>query len=230
MNLESSNWKFDSSVVPIFDEHVKQSVPMYEEMHNLIADMSAWFLNDDTNVYDIGTSTGKVIKSLLDRYPNKEVRYLGIDSSLDMCKKAKETLSEYKNVQIVNEDVSHGYEFQNASLITAILTIQFIQERYRQGLINRIYEGLNKGSGFIMVEKVIGSNARFNEIWTDLYHEMKLKNGLTEQHVFAKAKAIRGVLKPYTVDENIELLQNAGFKDIDVFFKWNNFVGFVAIK
>lgn len=226
MNLNESNWKFDGTVVPVFDEHVKQSVPMYDEIHSLITDIAGWFLQDKTNVYDVGTSTGKVIKSLINRY-NKDVNYVGIDSSKEMCEKLK---SEHLNVEIINSDVTDGFEFINASMITSVLTMQFIREDKRQGLINNIYKGLNKGSALIMVEKVIGSNARFNEIWIDLYHELKLKNGLSEEHVFKKARAIRGVMKPYTVDENIEMLEIAGFKDIDIFFKWNNFVGFIAIK
>lgn len=230
MNLESSNWKFDSSVVPIFDSHVKQSVPLYDEIHQLVTDISGWFLEEDTNMYDIGTSTGKVISSLIHKY-EKKINYIGIDSSEDMYKQTNEHFKMKDNVEIVNKDItSSDFRFENASLITSILTIQFIPERRRQQLINNIYKGLNKGSAYIMVEKVIGSNARFNEIWTELYHELKLKNGLSEQHVFAKSKAIRGVMKPYTVSENLEMLTIAGFKDIDTFFKWNNFVGFVAIK
>jgi tRNA (cmo5U34)-methyltransferase len=230
MNLESCNWKFDESVVPVFDEHVRQSVPLYDEIHNLVTDISGWFLNDSTNVYDIGTSTGKVLSSLIESYPYKDVNYIGLDNSVDMFNKSSDTFKQYSNVKILNEDVTKEYKFENASLITSILTIQFIQEKERQQLINNIYQGLNKGAAFIMVEKVVGSNARFNEIWTELYHELKLKNGLTEQHVFSKARAIRGVMKPYTVSENIEMLEFAGFKDTDIFFKWNNFVGFIAIK
>ena len=226
MKLENSNWKFDETVVPVFDEHVKQSVPMYEEIHSLITDISGWYLQDNTNVYDIGTSTGKVLKNLLNKY-NKDVNYIGIDNSIDMINKLKD---EKLNIELVNTDVTKDYEFKNSSLITSVLTIQFIPEQYRQDLINKIHNGLNKGSAFIMVEKVIGSNARFNEIYIELYHELKLKNGLNPEHVFDKAKAIRGVMKPYTVQENMDLLQNAGFKDVDIFFKWNNFVGFIAIK
>lgn len=226
MNLEQSNWKFDDTVVPVFDEHVRQSVPMYDEIHSLIGDIAGWFLIDDTNVYDVGTSTGKVIKTIHNKY-NKRVNFIGIDSSEEMCKKV---IDENINAEILNVDVTDNFKFANASLITSVLTIQFIQEGKRQELINNIYKGLNKGAAFIMVEKVVGSNARFNEIWTDLYHELKLKNGLSEKHVFDKARAIRGVMKPYTVNENIEMLELAGFKDIDIFFKWNNFVGFVAIK
>lgn len=226
MNLESSNWKFDETVVPVFDEHVKQSVPMYDEIHSLIGDIAGWFIQEDTNVYDIGTSTGKVLRTLLDTY-SVNAKYIGIDNSKEMCKKLQK---ESSNIEILNCDVTDGFEFNNASLITSVLTIQFIKEEKRQELINSIYKGLNKGSAFIMVEKVIGSNARFNEIWIDLYHEMKLKNGLSEEHVFKKARAIRGVMKPYTVNENIEMLEVAGFKDVDTFFKWNNFVGFIAMK
>lgn len=226
MNLEQSNWKFDDTVVPVFDEHVRQSVPMYDEIHSLIGDIAGWFLNDDTNVYDVGTSTGKVIKTIHSKY-NKRVNFIGIDSSEEMCKKVTD---ENINAEILNVDVTDNFKFENASLITSVLTIQFIQESKRQELINKIYKGLNKGAAFIMVEKVVGSNARFNEIWTDLYHELKIKNGLSEKHVFDKARAIRGVMKPYTVNENIEMLEIAGFKDIYIFFKWNNFVGFVAIK
>lgn len=230
MKLEQSNWKFDSSVVPVFDEHVRQSVPMYDEIHILITDIAGWFLEENTNVYDVGTSTGNVLSSLLEQYPQKQLEYIGIDNSEDMILKTQEKFNKHTNVKIINQDVTNNYVFNNASFITSVLTLQFIPERNRQSLINEIYKGLNKGGGFILVEKVIGSNSRFNEIWIDLYHQLKLKNGLSEQHVFAKAKAIRGVMKPYTVDENIHMLKEAGFRDIDIFFKWNNFVGFVALK
>lgn len=227
----TSDWKFDSEIVPVFDEHVRQSVPMYDEIHRLISDISAWFLEDDTNMYDIGTSTGEVIKNLLDRYPKKNIQLIGVDNSPEMVEKAQERFSERKNVNINHLDlIRDDCSFENACLITSVLTMQFIPQRYRQSIINNVYEGLNKGGCLILVEKVVGSNARFNEMWVEMYHEMKLRNGLSEQHVFEKASAIRGVMRPYTLKENIEMLDKAGFKDVDTFFKWNNFVGFVAIK
>jgi len=38
------------------------------------------------------------------------------------------------------------------------------------------------------------------------------------------------VLVPYTMKENIQMLKNAGFKDVEVVFRWNNFATFIAIK
>lgn len=226
MNLQNSNWKFDETVVPVFDEHVKQSVPMYDEIHRLITDIAGWYVKDGVNVYDVGTSTGKVLKNLINAY-NVDANYIGLDNSENMIDKLA---SENLDIELINQDVTDGFEFKNAGLITSVLTLQFINEDKRQKLINDIYKGLNKGSAFILVEKVIGENARFNEIYIELYHELKLKNGLSPQHVFDKSKAIRGVMKPYTLEENKELLVNAGFNDIDIFFKWNNFVGIIAVK
>lgn len=227
----ASDWKFDSNIVPVFDEHVRQSVPMYDEIHRLITDISAWFLEDETNMYDIGTSTGEVIKNILHKYPLKNTKLIGLDNSLEMVEKAKESFKSETKVEISLVDlVKDDFKFENASLITNVLTMQFIPHRYRQDIINRLYEGLNEGGCLILVEKVVGSNARFNEMWIEMYHEMKLRNGLSEKSVFDKASAIRGVMRPYTLKENLQMLDNAGFKDVDTFFKWNNFAGFVAIK
>lgn len=227
---EKANWKFNKEITEIFDEHVRKSVPMYDNFHNTIGDLSEWFIEDNTNVYDIGTSTGEGLNNLLLHHKNKKVTYIGIDSSKDMIHKARENLKQH-NVTLINGDISDSdIEIHNASFITSILTLQFIPQRKRKIVIDKAFKGLNKGGALVVVEKVIGNNARFDEMFIELYHDFKLTNGLTEEEVFAKSRAIRGVMSPNTVQENISMLEGAGFKDVDIFFKWCNFVGFIAIK
>ena len=227
---EKANWKFNKEITEIFDEHVRKSVPMYDNFHNTIGDLSEWFIEDNTNVYDIGTSTGEGLNNLVSHHKNKKVNYIGIDSSKDMINKAKENLKEH-SITLINRDISDSdTEIHNASFITSILTLQFIPQRKRKIVVDKAYKGLNKGGALVIVEKVIGNNARFDEMFIELYHDFKLTNGLTEEEVFAKSRAIRGVMSPNTVQENISMLEEAGFKDVDIFFKWCNFVGFIAIK
>ena len=172
----------------------------------------------------------KYLNNLISHHLNKKINYIGIDSSADMIHKAQENLKDY-DVTLINGDITNGdININNASFITLILTLQFIPQRKRKSLIEKIYKGLNKGGSLVIVEKVIGNNARFDEMFIELYHDFKLSNGLTEEEVFAKSRAIRGVMSPNTVQENIDMLQDVGFKDVDMFFKWCNFAGFVAIK
>lgn len=229
---EEANWKFDDNIVPIFDEHVRKSVPMYDNFHNVIADLSDWFVEENTNIYDIGTSTGECIHNLINKHKNKNINYIGLDLSPEMILKAKQRFKDYSNVNIINGDITkeNDVSINNASFITSVLTMQFIPQRKRYGAIKKIYNGLNKGGAFIMVEKIIGNNARFDEMFIELYHDMKIKNGFDEREVMGKARAIRGVMSPNTVNENTNMLKETGFKDVDVFFKWCNFIGFIAIK
>lgn len=231
MDLTQSHWKFDHKVTEVFDDHVRQSVPLYEEIHRLVADISCWFVSGNTNVYDIGTSTGEALANISALHNGKSVSYIGYDQSESMIKKAKERFKNRDDVQIILSDATDdALTLRNASYVTSILTMQFIDPSKRQSVINRIYDGLNIGAGFVLVEKIIGSTPRFDQIYVELYHEMKLKNGLTIDHVLNKARSLRGVQRPNTIAENQEMLKQAGFTNIDIFFKWNNFTAFLAMK
>jgi tRNA (cmo5U34)-methyltransferase len=229
MTNVTGKWEFDKDVTKIFDGYVRKHVPMYDEMHRLISDLSVWLVEDYTTVYDIGTSTGEVIHNLLESNDGKQTQYVGLDISDDMVLKARNRFKDNPLVEIYQSSADE-YIYKNASLITAILTLQFIPIRDRQGIVNSIYNGLNEGGGFIMVEKVNGNNILFNNMWNELYHDLKLRNGLTEKEVIEKSQQIRGVLKPLSLSENISMLENAGFKNVDIFFKWGNFVGLIAFK
>ena len=173
---EKANWRFDKEVTEIFDSHVRKSVPLYDNFHNTIGDLSEWFIEENTNVYDIGTSTGEGLSNLILHHKNKHINFIGIDNSKDMIEKSKNNLRDF-NVTLINGDItSQDIEIHNASFITSILTLQFIPQRKRKEVIEKLYIGLNKGGALVIVEKVIGNNARFDEMFIELYHDFKLSN------------------------------------------------------
>ena len=45
-----------------------------------------------------------------------------------------------------------------------------------------------------------------------------------------KREALENVLSPYKLLENREMLIRSGFRYVDVFFKWYNFCGMIAVK
>ncbi|MNN86786.1 tRNA (cmo5U34)-methyltransferase [compost metagenome] len=82
----------------------------------------------------------------------------------------------------------------------------------------------------MIVEKVVSEDSQINDTFVQLYHDLKQRNGLTAKEVIDKQKSIRGVMKPISIKENLQMLKLAGFDKIDTFFQWNNFAGFIAIK
>lgn len=223
-------WKFDEQVAQCFDNHVRKSVPLYDEVQRMVVEMSEWFVRDGSTIYDIGSSTGETISFLMKKHSEKKnVGFIGIESSISMIKKAKNKCNA-KNVQFLHQDVNDLTKFSNADFIVSLYTLQFIPMKNRSKVLRRIYEDLSEGGAFIMVEKIRAENPFLEDMWLELYWDFKLDQGLTESMILQKAQSLRGILVPLTLTQNINLLKQVGFSNIDIFVKWYNFAGIIAFK
>ena len=222
---KSYGWKFDDEVAKQFDNHVRQSVYMYDEFHNSIVNMSRFFIEDNTNILDIGTSTGELLKKLYNDKNN--CNYIGIDIESPMIEQAKLKLP--KQVRLEVGDIL-DYKIENCSIITMVLVLQFIRPKDKQLVIDNIYKSLNKGGAFFFVDKVKSPILDIHDMYNDLYYDFKLNNNLSHRDVLEKNISLRGVQKTITTEENLEIFKRAGFKNIDIFMKYNNFIGILAIK
>jgi len=229
INAERGRWKFDSVVASEFDDHVKKSVPFYDQIQDMVCELSDWFIGDNALVYDLGAATGTTIAKLQQHNKHENVRYVLIDYSKDMLGKAKENLKGLDNNHFLPCDISDA-RIHDASLVVCLYTLHFVKPEKRAAILEEVYRGLKDGGALLLVEKIYGSSAFIDSIYTELYHDLKRKQGLTPLEIENKAISLRGVLKPYTVKRNVEMLEAAGFKEIETFFRCWNFVGIIAIK
>ena len=84
------DFTFNKEVVSVFDDMVSRSVPYYDEMQRMTAELAQDFAQDETNVYDIGCSTGTTLQLLDGAIENRNVTLIGIDNSEDMLAKAEQ--------------------------------------------------------------------------------------------------------------------------------------------
>jgi tRNA (cmo5U34)-methyltransferase len=223
-------WRFDKNVSEAFDSHVHKSVPLYDEIQRMVIELSEYFLRDQSVVYDLGSSTGTTLELLSSAHAGKEdVQFIGFDLSKFMIKEARNKVNR-PNVRFHHKNIMDVEFSPPANFMTSLFTMQFLTLAERRTLLGRINEGLIEGGGLLIVEKVSAEYSCFEEIWTELYWDFKRRNGLTPEQILEKANSIRGVLKPLTADENIDLLGQTGFSRVEVFFKWYNWAGFLAVK
>lgn len=223
-------WSFGGDVAVSFDNHVSKSVPLYNEGHELICNLSDYFVKDDSLVYEIGCSTGSLIAMLSAHSSAKlNARFVGIDLESGMIDRAIEKYQDSERLHFVLDDVL-SLDLNKSDLIVCYYTIQFIRPSLRQGLIDKIYKALNWGGALILFEKVRGADARFQDILTTLYQEYKLSKGYTADDIVGKTRSLKGVLEPFSTQGNIDMLKRAGFVDINTVQKYLCFEGFLAIK
>jgi tRNA (cmo5U34)-methyltransferase len=89
-----SDFAFGEKVAAGFDDMLDRSVPFYQEIQRMVAEMAADFALDGTNIYDLGCSTGNTFLCLHFTVP-KGVRFIGLDYSEEMLKRCRQKLSEH---------------------------------------------------------------------------------------------------------------------------------------
>ena len=230
LKAQNASWDFGGETPQFFPEHVRRSVPLYDEGHKVIADLSDFFVNENSVCYDLGCSTGELSMLLAERHKEKaSTRWVAVDAEEDMISVAKKSDSHQNPIEWLCEDINL-MSFEKTDFIVAYYSIQFISPRLRQDLFNKIYESLNWGGAFVMFEKVRGPDARFQDILTSLYTEFKLSNNYTPEEIISKNRSLKGILEPFSTEGNRDLLSRAGFKDVMSVMKYLCFEGFLAIK
>ena len=225
-------FEFNEPVARVFDDMLERSVPFYKECQQMVIDLTLHFAQKDSAVYDLGCSTGTLLRNLVRAVPEKlKVRFVGLDNSEAMLKKARDKLkSHLTRCDLVEADLEGDFELADASVVIMNYTLQFLPPRRRATMLKKIYKGLRPGGGLILIEKVRGESDGLNDLFIDEYHAYKQSQGYSKLEIAKKREALEKVLIPLKPGKNRDLLIEAGFRQVDIFFKWFNFAGFVAIK
>lgn len=234
-NLQSvkpSDFKFGRQVANVFDDMVNRSVPFYEEIQRMIAELAAEHSNEGSKIYDLGCSTGTTIV-YMDQVVPPDVAFVGVDDSeamLEKCRQKLQAIGTKRKFELLTGDLNSEVVIANASVVVLCLTLQFVRPIHRERLLKQIFDGLNPGGVLILVEKVLAEESIFNREFIKYYYDMKRRNNYSELEISQKREALENVLVPYKLSENTVLLRNAGFQYCETFFKWYNFAGLIARK
>jgi len=230
ITADNGGWTFGNNVSETFVDHIRQSVPLYESGHDLICQLAPFFVKNDSIVYEIGTSTGELLRKLAESQASKkQARFIGMDVETEMVKAARQHCAGVPSIEILEEDIRLA-DLEKADMIVSYYTMQFVPPRHRQEIFDKIYERLNWGGAFVMFEKVRGPDARFQDILTQLYNDFKLRNGFSTEEIVEKTRSLKGVLEPFSTQGNLDLMSRAGFVDVMGIQRYLCFEGFLAIK
>lgn len=227
-----SDFKFGSKVAGVFDDMVNRSVPFYEEIQRMIAELAADHCHDQGKIYDLGCSTGTTMLHMDQTVP-PEVPFVGIDDSKEMLQKCQQKLQAIeckRSYDLVLGDLNKELMIDNACVAVLCLTLQFVRPMNRERLLKQIFNGLQPGGALILVEKILAEDSAFNREFIKYYYDMKRRHHYSEMEISQKREALENILIPYKLSENVTLLRDAGFEHCEVFFKWYNFTGLIAKK
>ena len=210
--------KFSFDTVKNFDNHISNSILGYEMLHQLIINISSFFIKANTVPVDLGCTSGKLLKSIQEVYNCKTIGF-------DITGKQFINGVDLRVADIVSKD----FVIPETNIIYSIFTLQFIAYNNRLELLEKIYKALNKNGAFIFCEKEICATGIIQEVFTFSNYQYK-QASFTDAEILSKEKDLRTIMNSLESKDNLTLLKKAGFKVIEPFFQSLNFKGYICKK
>ncbi len=225
-------FEFNEQVAVVFDDMIARSVPGYRELIDRLAQLAAYFYRSGSRIYDLGCSNGNFGVRFGAEMDGEEFHLLAVDSSQPMLDLYRRRLAEgpwQGAIELICGDICEQ-QMVDASVVVITLTLQFLPLAARDALIERIYRALRPGGVLLLTEKVVHSDPALDALQQKFYYRYKGERGYSELEISQKREALEDVLIPETIEAHQRRLQQAGFHQLDLWFKWFNFASFLACK
>lgn len=227
-----SQFSFDQSVVDVFPDMIKRSVPGYATIINMIGNLAERYAQPNSACYDLGCSLGAATLSMRHRIQAANCKIIGIDNSAAMIARCQQVIAADSGeiaVELLQGNIQDT-DIKSASIAVLNFTLQFIPVDERLSVLRKIHEGLLPNGVLILSEKVCFDDEPHQHLMTELHHNFKRANGYSDLEIAQKRTAIENYLVPETLDVHRQRLRHAGFQSVDVWFQCFNFASLIAIK
>lgn len=194
------DWKFDRTIAANFITHARKHIPDYDLVIDKCLSYANYNLPTSANILDFGSATGYTLQ----QFHNKGFYNLyGIESSADMLEQCDRGIANYLQAESVPSN------YNSFDLIMSNWTLHFI--KHKHALLTQFYNSLKDKGTLIVSEKVTET-----PLALDMYHQWKLKQGVTEEEVYAKHESLRNVLHVQSNTWWLYTLKDVGFSNIQI--------------
>ncbi len=208
---------------------VDNSVPMLEIAQSKANAYGAkvHFIKADILDFDFKVSQNKKTSSIFDEKSGLQSHEQGNRTNGSFTKRVASLpdLSHPAGCEALAEAKKDEFD-----AIVSNYTMQFIRPQKRESLCKKIHNSLQKNGIFIMSEKLVCEDKWLDKRLIDIYHAFKAQNGYSKTEISKKREALENILIPFSQNENIAMLENAGFRAVEVVFRFGNFATFIALK
>ncbi|WP_157978735.1 methyltransferase domain-containing protein [Nocardia aurea] len=226
--LSTTKWSFGGNTPEHFEVHVRKSIPLYTEGHDLIASLAEFFTPPGSKIIDVGCSTGTLLTLLAERLDGPAA-FIGVEIEPDMIRVAREKCKSFSTISILAGDAA-SMDYSGSNVVILYYTLQFARPEQRREIIKRIFEGLVTGGALFLFEKTLCPDARLQDMVGQLYADYKLNGGFNVQEIYEKNRSLRSVMTPQVSASNHEVLEDVGFESVMTVQKYLCFEGILAIK
>jgi tRNA (cmo5U34)-methyltransferase len=225
MNSPMSSFS-DPEAVARYAEGPVRQVPGFHALQRMAALLLAESVPADGNVLVVGAGGGLELKVFADAQPGWH--FVGVDPSAEMLKLAVATLGPLAaRVDWVEGyvDAAAAGPFDGAA---CLLTLHFLAADERLHTLKELRRRLKPGAPLVVAHHSFPQGEREKARWLERYAAFAVSSGIPAPNMRNAIDAIGARLPLLSPQQDVALVQEAGFDTVELFYAGFTFKGWVA--
>lgn len=214
-----------NSVADKYDMQRDKLIPLMDIFYGTAVDLVK--ISNNGTILDLGAGTGLLTKWVVEKYPN--AKYTLVDIADEMLEIAKQRFKGFNNITFKIEDYRYGIHGEKYNAIISSMSIHHLDSDEKRNLYKDIFNALEDGGIFINADQVKGEDEESEEIVKG-YQLNHIENcSLSREEKDNTYERIK-LDKMDKMSDQINMLKEAGFKSVDIYYKYYNYIVFRASK
>lgn len=218
----------DPQAVARYAEGPVRQVPGFHGLQQMTTLLLAEAVPHDGHVLVLGAGGGLELKVFATAQPGW--RFVGVDPSAEMLKLARETLGPLASRAELHEgfiDTAPEGLFDGA---TCLLTMHFLTTEQRLHTLTELKRRLKPGAPLVVAHHSVSQVESEKSRWLARYAAFATASGVPASDAKNAATAISARLPLLSAEQEVALLKEAGFDNVELFYAGFTFKGWVAYK
>jgi tRNA (cmo5U34)-methyltransferase len=216
----------DPEAVARYADGPPRFVPGFADLHRMTTVLLAEHAAPDARLLVLGAGGGLELRAMAEAEPRWT--FVGIDPAAEMLKQAERTLGPH-NARV---ELQQGYiddapdgPFDAA---TCLLTLHFLDVDERRRTAKEIHRRLRPGAPFVAAHSSFPQADVRRARWLSRYAAYAIASGADPTQANNARAAVDASLNLLTPEQDAQILREAGFHDVELFYAAFTWRGWIA--
>lgn len=210
-----------------YDAARRQLIPGFEDFYDTAVAALPFAADAAPTIADLGAGTGILSARIADAFPN--ARLILIDLADEMLAIARQRLSGRSAVAFRTGDYAAAALPEDCDAVVSALSIHHLADAAKRRLFQRVFTALKPGGVFVNAEQVVGPTPALERFYDARWLAQVRAAGVTPEALAAARERMRED-RPATLAAQMGWLAEAGFIEVDCFYKNGRFAVYAGRK
>lgn len=216
----------DPTAVSDYADNAVKRVPGLRDLHKMMGVLLAERAPADGRILVLGAGGGMELKAFAEMQPGWQ--FDGVDPSAEMLELARKTLVGAASRVRLHEgyvDSAPAGPFDGAS---CLLTLHFLPQDERLATLKALHRRMKPGAALVVAHHSFSNNMADPDRWLKRNAAYGVASGVPAAQAEASIAGLRERLPALSPQQDADLLGEAGFVNVDLFYAAFTFRGWVA--